>query len=53
MHRLPVLAALILLAGPALACALPPSIVLTLPTGYYMAAAAATTSNASRSSASA
>jgi len=42
MHRLPVLAALILLAGPALACALPPSIVLTLPTGYYMAAAAAT-----------
>lgn len=36
-------AALIALApGVALACALPPSIVMTLPTGYYMLGAAAT-----------
>ncbi|HMO06353.1 MAG TPA: hypothetical protein PKD10_01735 [Paracoccaceae bacterium] len=35
-------AALCLLPGAALACALPPSVVLTLPTGYYMAGAAAT-----------
>lgn len=30
------------LPGAAFACALPPSVVLTLPTGYYMAGAAAT-----------
>ncbi len=32
----------LLLPGTALACALPPSIIMTLPTGYYMAGAAAT-----------
>ena len=31
-----------LMPGAALACALPPSIIMTLPTGYYMAGAAAT-----------
>lgn len=36
------LATLLLIPGAALACALPPSIVMTLPTGYYMAGAAAT-----------
>ncbi|QYK41995.1 MAG: hypothetical protein KF887_02305 [Paracoccaceae bacterium] len=34
--------ALCVLPGAALACALPPSVVLTLPTGHYMAGAAAT-----------
>lgn len=40
----PIGAALVALALPALAwaCALPPSIILTLPTGYYMAGAAVT-----------
>ncbi len=32
----------LLLPGAALACALPPSIIMTLPTGYYMAGAAGT-----------
>lgn len=36
------LAALTLAPGAALACALPPSIILTLPTGHYIAGAAAT-----------
>lgn len=35
-------ATILLLPGAALACALPPSVVMTLPTGYYMAGAAAT-----------
>lgn len=35
-------AALCLLPGAGFACALPPSVVLTLPTGHYMAGAAAT-----------
>ena len=32
----------VLVPGAALACALPPSVVMTLPTGYYMTGAAAT-----------
>ena len=34
--------AFLLLPGAAFACALPPSVILTLPTGHYMAGAAAT-----------
>ena len=34
--------ALMLLPGAGLACALPPSVIMTLPTGYYMAGAATT-----------
>lgn len=41
-HRARIAAGLVLAPGPAMACALPPSIVMTLPTGRYMLGAALT-----------